>query len=230
MNKLLSFLHNVLGFSLKSAILRHAKLAAFASWSILLHGLHAEEIHVAFCLNNGYALPTGVAAYSLCENIETGDHVTIHIVMTEELEHQHKDKFRQLEGRFSDKVKILIYDRLETTQFIGKTLQNIQLGIYHMAAAARLTLDKVLSKNITKVIYLDGDLLVLSSLKDLWKKLPSGGCPIAGVEDHNGNVSTLQRTKNTLQKKKSQIPIVINLYQQWSLSTGFKPHTERRFL
>jgi lipopolysaccharide biosynthesis glycosyltransferase len=48
--------------------------------------------------------------------------------------------------------------------------------------AARLVLDKILPETIHKVIYLDGDILVLDSLKDLWQKLPKENYAIAGIK------------------------------------------------
>jgi lipopolysaccharide biosynthesis glycosyltransferase len=44
-------------------------------------------------------------------------------------------------------------------------------------------LDKIEPENLHKILYLDGDILVFSSLKDLWNKLPLEGDAIAGIAD-----------------------------------------------
>jgi lipopolysaccharide biosynthesis glycosyltransferase len=151
--------------------------------------LPAEEIHVAFCLDNNYAEYTGVAAYSLCKNKALEDEVIIHIVMTEPLKSEHREKFQQLESLFP-KIQIQIHDDERTIQCIAEAIDMpngwLRIGIDHYPVkgmAARLVLDKILPETLHKVIYLDGDILVLDSLKNLWQKLPKENYAIAGIAD-----------------------------------------------
>ncbi|MDR0444814.1 MAG: hypothetical protein LBG98_00795 [Puniceicoccales bacterium] len=153
----------------------------------LLAGLSAEDIHVAFCLDNDYAEGTGVAAYSLCKNMSPDDEIVLYIVMTEPLKSEHREKFQQL-GNLFHKIQVQIHDDERTIQCIAQTLTMpngwLKLGAYPIrSVAARLVLDKVLPETIHKVIYLDGDTLVFDSLKDLWQKLPRENYAIAGVTD-----------------------------------------------
>jgi lipopolysaccharide biosynthesis glycosyltransferase len=90
-------------------------------WVTLVCALPAEEIHVAFCLDNRYAEYTGVAAYSLCKNKVLEDEVILHIVMTEPLRPKHREKFQQLQNLFP-KVQIQIHDDERTIQCIAQAL------------------------------------------------------------------------------------------------------------
>ncbi|MDR2420352.1 MAG: hypothetical protein LBD40_03560, partial [Puniceicoccales bacterium] len=115
------------------------------------------------------------------------DEVVIHVVMTETLKQEHREKFQQLENLFSN-VQIQIHDDERTIQCIAQALimPNGWLKISDLPVkgmAARLVLDKILPETIHKVIYLDGDILVLDSLKDLWQKLPKENYAIAGIAD-----------------------------------------------
>jgi lipopolysaccharide biosynthesis glycosyltransferase len=151
--------------------------------------LPAEEIHVAFLpLDNVFAAYTGVAAYSICKSMDSRDSIIFHIVMTEILHPEHREKFQQLEKLFP--VKFKIYDDALTAQHIAEAFpmtdgwHKIGCDAWHLQGmASRLVLDKILSPSIHKVIYLDTDILVFSSLRELWNKLPQEPYAIAGVCD-----------------------------------------------
>jgi len=154
----------------------------------MFHWTCAEEIHVAFCLDNNYAEPTGVAAYSLCKNRAPDDHLVIHIVMAEPLKPEHKEKFRQLETMFPQEVKVQIHDDEHTIQMIDKALE-IPYGwrkmgkdaCFNKGMGTRLVLDNILPQELSKVIYLDSDVLVFDSLKNLWQKLPKTSYAVGGI-------------------------------------------------
>jgi lipopolysaccharide biosynthesis glycosyltransferase len=162
--------------------------ATFLLLSAVL-GLPAEKIHVAFCLDNNYGECTGVAAFSLCKNKAPDEDIVIHIVGTETLALEHREKFFELERLFSQ-IQIRIYDDESNQKILTDSLRVPDVrttgGVYNWpirSVAARLVLDKILPNALDKVIYLDGDLLVLGSLKDLWNKLPNENYAIAGIPE-----------------------------------------------
>jgi lipopolysaccharide biosynthesis glycosyltransferase len=110
--------------------------------------------------------------------------------MTEPLKPEHREKFQQLENLFP-KIQIQIHDDERTIQCIAEALIMpsgwLKIGIDAWPVkgmAARLVLDKILPETLHKVIYLDGDILVFDSLKDLWQKLPKENYAIAGIADN----------------------------------------------
>jgi lipopolysaccharide biosynthesis glycosyltransferase len=162
----------------------------------------AEEMHIAFCGDNNFAECTGVAAYSLLKNMDPRDKITVHVVMTETLHKWHRKKFRQLEQMFFPRASIVVYDTDDTIQQILQALNGINGKHWGISASARLTLDKILPKNLNKVIYLDGDILAFSSLKALWHKLPCSPYAVAGVKD--GYCETPHLCSKEMQKNKIQ--------------------------
>jgi lipopolysaccharide biosynthesis glycosyltransferase len=155
----------------------------------LLCILPAEDTHVAFLpLDNIFAEYAGVAAYSICKSMDSRDSIVFHIVMTEALHPEHREKFQQLENLFP--VKFQIYDDALTAEQISKTFpmtdewHKMGHDAWHLQGmASRLVLDKILPSSVHKVIYLDTDILVFSSLRELWNKLPQEPYAIAGVCD-----------------------------------------------
>jgi len=150
-----------------------------------------EKIHVAFVSDSNYAECTGVAAYSVCQNMAPEDSVVIHVVMTEPFTTDHRKKFRQLERIFAPRVKIVFYDdpsradryinKLKN-QYKGETWSGrYRSGTWPISSCYKLLVPVILPPTLSKVICLDGDLLVLSSLKGLWHKLPCENYMIAAA-------------------------------------------------
>jgi lipopolysaccharide biosynthesis glycosyltransferase len=132
-----------------------------------------EKIHVAFCLDNNYAEGTGVAVYSLCKNMTPEDEVVIHIVMSEALQQRHRRKFQQLERMFAPRVEIKIYDSEEyIRRLINKFKHTTKIGSIPFSILIRIALPEILPSTINKVINFDCDILIFTSLRDLWNRLP----------------------------------------------------------
>lgn len=145
-------------------------------------------IHVAFCINNEYTMCTGVAAYSLCKNKDPDDELVIHIVTIDQLSDSNKEKF-QLLGKIFSNIRIQIYDDTNTLCQIDSVLSNLYELPKKMTKEAnksicvRLLLDRILSGAISKVISLDGDILVFHSLRNLWDRLPQKPYLIGAVSE-----------------------------------------------
>jgi lipopolysaccharide biosynthesis glycosyltransferase len=141
-----------------------------------------EKIHVAFCLDNNYAEGTGVAAYSLCKNMAPEDEAVIHIVMSEPLQQKHREKFQKLEQTFAPKVEIRIYDDEKHLKHLALRFRNIfKIGHLPFSILIRVALSEILPSTINKVINFDCDILIFTSLRDLWNRLPSKDYVLAGV-------------------------------------------------
>jgi lipopolysaccharide biosynthesis glycosyltransferase len=157
--------------------------ATFLLLSAVL-GLPAEEIHVAFCCDkNHYCEYIGVVAYSIGKNMAAGDELVIYILMLETMEDKHRTKFQQLQDEFGDKMDIRIYDDESTIARIRSLIEGIDHRPNTIGYYILLTLDKMLPIDISKIICLDADVLVLTSLRDFWNiPLERPHC-VAGARD-----------------------------------------------
>ncbi len=120
---------------------------------------------IAICLNNDYVMPSGIMMTSVCEN-NTDQAIIFHIVSTDITEDGKKD-LSDIAEKYNSKIYFYSIDDSITSNLpVGKKWQS-----YHMQSVAsyyRLFLSSVLPEEISKVIYLDGDIIVKGSLKDLW--------------------------------------------------------------
>lgn len=141
-------------------------------------------IHIAFCTDTNYVMPTGVAMISISENNQE-EEITFHLVITDE-------------GTSTDEVEKKVQPLLDIASKYGKhaliySLKKEQLSAFECKGAgyisttafARIFLPDLLSLEISKVLYLDCDIACNGSLKELWK-IELGDYAIAGVIDCNG--------------------------------------------
>jgi hypothetical protein len=116
-------------------------------------------------------------------NKAPNDEIILHIVACEPLDEGHKEKFRQLGVMFPG-TQVVIYDEPEHLRIIDESISEADGLGWGKGGLTILTLDKILPVDISKVICLDGDILVYTSLIDFWQKLPRSPYYVAGVRDH----------------------------------------------
>lgn len=111
-----------------------------------------------------YVMPCGVLLLSLCKS-NPDVTITVHIICDNSVGDKEKEDLKQTVC-FNHNLSIKYY-HIEGDLFDNyPSLQNAYLS---KAAYYRLFLTDILPSNIDKVLYLDCDLLVLNSLKDLWQ-------------------------------------------------------------
>lgn len=143
-------------------------------------------MHIAFCTDTNYVMPTGVAMISICENNQE-EEITFNLVITDE-------------GSSADEVETKVQPLLDIASKYGKHAQTYSLkkeqlsafechgaGYISTTAFARIFLPDLLSQEISKVLYLDCDIACNGSLKDLWEPEMPADCPIGAVVDLHGN-------------------------------------------
>lgn len=110
-----------------------------------------------------YVMPTGVMICSLCENNKNED-INFHII------------YADLDEKDRNSLQNIILSYHKTVYFYKieeKNLASINIGLKNqqklpLSTYYRLFMADILPKNVYKVIYLDGDIVVRGSLKDLW--------------------------------------------------------------
>ena len=134
-------------------------------------------IQIALCTDNNYAMPAGVMMYSVCVHTPG---VSFNVIVPEDFSEENRAKLRRVTEPFDAAVDfIVIPENLADGFPVGREDQPEHISI---AAYYRLFLGRLLSPEIDKVIYLDCDLICLSSLEELWA-VDLKGAPLACVPE-----------------------------------------------
>ena len=141
----------------------------------------AQNINVAFTIDNNYPIFTLLAISSILKNNHSNSEYTFHIVENN-ITGKNKSKMKYY---VSDKWKQkIIFYNLDTNtidkgfdfyKFSGNRITNIGM--------ARVALPEILPKEMHKVIYLDGDILVTRDLLELYNT-DMEGMPVALATNH----------------------------------------------
>ena len=151
------------------------------------------SIDIVCSTDDNYIMPTGVMLTSLFEN-NKGINVNIHLLhggLTD-------DHIEQITHQVNIYGQNIIFYRMDDNLFsdfpIGKSYQTDHVGS-SMATYYRLFLSQILPDNIEKVIFLDGDILVLDSLKELWNIDMSDKAIAAVADSFNNEISHYNRLR-----------------------------------
>lgn len=118
-----------------------------------------EIIHVAYCLDNGYAEPTCVSMASMLANTKSNVH--FHVV-SNRLNEENKNKLASLQKQFKHGEWSFYKLELNETAFILS--RHVTIEAYY-----RFFLSKILPE-LERVIYIDGDTVVVGDILELWKE------------------------------------------------------------
>ena len=151
------------------------------------------SIDIVCSTDDNYIMPTGVMLTSLFEN-NKDINVNIHLLhggLTD-------DHIEQITHQVNIYGQNIIFYRMDDNLFsdfpIGKSYQTDHVGS-SMATYYRLFLSRVLSDNIEKVIYLDGDILVMDSLQGLWNIDMSEKAIAAVPDSYNNDITHYNRLR-----------------------------------
>lgn len=118
-----------------------------------------DNIQIALGLDDNYVMQSGVAITSIC--INTNHLITFHLVLSGNVTDKSKETIRNLVNSYGN--NIFFYD-IDDTLFVNMP----ETMHINKAAYNRLLLSEILPQNITKVLYLDGDIIALNSIEPLW--------------------------------------------------------------
>ena len=119
---------------------------------------------IVACTDKWFAMPTGVMMYSVCVNNPDVD-IAFHIIVDGSVTSKEQKDLEETIAPFGGKT-LVFYD-VDVTKF--PSFPNIKAGTgVTQAAYYRLMLSEILPKDIHKVLYLDGDIIVRHSLLPLW--------------------------------------------------------------
>lgn len=119
---------------------------------------------IAFCLDNNYLMPCGVALCSVCENNKSED-ITFHIVSTN-LNAASQQSLENISTRYGKQIHFYKIDESLINRFPAK--EDGQPEQITLAAYIRIFLCDLLPQEVKKVLYLDCDLVVTDNLAEMW--------------------------------------------------------------
>ncbi len=122
-----------------------------------------NTIHIAFCFDQGYVIPTGVAMYSICVN--TPGPVCFHALVSSDVPDEAKQMMESMAISHGKEIDFHVID----SSSVEKTFSNAYVTHISKSTYYRFLLPDVLPSDVPKIIYLDGDLVTLGSLRPLWE-------------------------------------------------------------
>jgi len=130
----------------------------------------SETIHIAYCLDDGYAEQTCVSMTSMLANTKSKVH--FHVI-SNQLVDENKTKLSSLQERFTHGEWSFHSVEFDTSSFVLDTVLHFTIETYY-----RFFLPKILPE-LERIIYIDGDTVVDGDILELWNENLEG--KIAGV-------------------------------------------------
>ena len=136
-----------------------------------------ETIHVFYFSDDGYAMPTGVSITSLLSN-SGDDKINVHIVSFEDnkMSDENINKISSLKRIKDFDLDFVYFDKSKLNEF---NTEHWSKGIIIKLYAAELF------PSLDRVIWLDGDTIILKSLKELYNRKDLENHYLAGVDVHD---------------------------------------------
>ena len=148
-----------------------------------------DNLNIVACTDKWYVMPTGVMMYSVCINNQDSD-ITFHVIVDESVTLKSKDDLKKTVERFVNK-RVAFYEI--NSHLIDNYPTRKKKITITQAAYYRLFLTDIVTSNINKVLYLDGDTIVRHSLASLWE-IDLSGYALAAVTDmSSGNIEYYNR-------------------------------------
>lgn len=133
-------------------------------------------MNVLFSSDNNYAQHLGVAIYSLLSNNCEEDEITLYIV-DNEIQQENKNRLEEIVSVFANATIFFV-----SFSKWKKTLQLDMSWPIALSAYARLFVASLLPLSVKKLLYLDCDVVITSTLHQLWCTEMNGKV-IAAVQD-----------------------------------------------
>lgn len=137
-------------------------------------------IHVGLCADENFAMPFGVCLTSIFES-NKNELLTIHVI-TQGFSDKTLSRIRKTEQKYARIGAVKIY-KIDDSIFSQYPLSSqFPTSIYF-----RYLYAKLLPESIKRILYIDCDTVVLSSLNDIWNTDMSDDVLLGAVEDRNGD-------------------------------------------
>lgn len=137
-------------------------------------------MHLVCSTDSRYVMPTGVMIKSVCINNAERE-IVFHIIIDESVNNKQKEQLKQCVcNKGLHKVLFHLVSSHDLSDLPG--LDKKVKDYITVAAYYRLLIPKIIDKNITRALYLDGDIICNGNLNELWNTNIEGKA-IAVVKD-----------------------------------------------
>lgn len=122
---------------------------------------------IVVCTDNNYVMPTGVLICSICENNKL-EKITFHVIGDNALNDKGKKILKEQVYLYNQEV--YFYTMMVNSELNSLLLMDQKNQPKHLTIVSyfRLFLATILPTSVEKVLYLDCDIIVRHSLKELW--------------------------------------------------------------
>ena len=120
---------------------------------------------IAICINENYLMPSGVMLCSLFENNKE-EQIVVHALLGKDGD-ECKQPLEDLTSKYHQ--KILFYDMSQISMDDFPVGLHFQESFITIEAYYRLFLMNVLPRTMDKVLYLDSDIVICGSIRELWE-------------------------------------------------------------
>lgn len=121
-------------------------------------------MNILTCTDSRFVIPTGIMLCSVCKN-NSSCNLNIFIIIDNSVTEKQKDDVKSELCKFSNvKVEFLKVDVSDIQQYLIVKFEFFPVSIYY-----RLFLTDILPKEVDKILYLDGDIIVRHNLSELWE-------------------------------------------------------------
>lgn len=135
---------------------------------------------VVYVSNEAYARHLCVSLCSLCDSNQDEEELTFHVISTG-ISDRSKAKIRKTAASFGRRVNWIAFSDLEA-RLTAELGQAADTGAFDVSTMGRLFLGELLPADLSRVLYLDCDTVVLRPLRRLWiTKL--GDCVLGAVQE-----------------------------------------------
>lgn len=140
-------------------------------------------MHIVYTPDNNFARQTGISLLSLLESNNTEPDINIHIAGNF-LSEENKAKLKNCTARYGRNITFY-----ETAEIVNLLKQKITTGFsLPITAYVRLFITEILPSSLKRVIYLDGDTLIMDSLHELWEMKFDDNKIVGAVQERTGKV------------------------------------------
>lgn len=142
---------------------------------------------IVFGLDNNYAPYCGVLITSICEN-NMGQEISFHLLTNINFSDSMEVSIRKICSRYCQQLYVYKINSEKFKKF------PIRKGAYlNDATYYRILMPELLPVSIQKVLYLDCDIIVRSSLSDLWNIDLQGYAVAGSIDNYTGNIKCYNR-------------------------------------
>ena len=120
-------------------------------------------MNILLCTDNIYAMPTGVLMHSISDHDKD---VKYYVFVDDAFSELNRQRFTDIANHYGSEITFYTISKEQTENMPVK--REDQPGYITKSAYNRLFAASMLPKDVEKIIYLDGDIVVRKSLRPLW--------------------------------------------------------------